>query len=85
MTLLTITAKGQVTLKKDLLEHLGVRSGQKIEVEPLPDGQAIIRSARRTYDISALFGILKSKNKKNLHLTIEEIDDAAAKGWMGKL
>ena len=29
MRTLTVTAKGQVTLRKDLLEHLGVRPGRK--------------------------------------------------------
>src|SRR5215470_14060959 len=33
MSTLTITAKGQVTLRKDLLEHLGVRPGEKITVD----------------------------------------------------
>jgi hypothetical protein len=36
MSTLTITAKGQVTLRKDFLEHLGVRPGEKITVDKLP-------------------------------------------------
>ncbi len=32
MITLTVTAKGQVTLRKDLLQHLGVEPGQKIEI-----------------------------------------------------
>src|SRR5438067_187061 len=32
MSTLTVTAKGQVTLRKDLLEHLGVEPGDKIAV-----------------------------------------------------
>jgi antitoxin PrlF len=32
MNPVTITAKGQVTLRKDLLKHLGVRPGEKIAV-----------------------------------------------------
>jgi bifunctional DNA-binding transcriptional regulator/antitoxin component of YhaV-PrlF toxin-antitoxin module len=39
MSTLTVTAKGQVTLRKDLLEHLGVRPGEKIAVDKLPDGR----------------------------------------------
>ena len=38
MTTLTVTAKGQVTLKKDLLKHLGVQPGQRLEVDLLPGG-----------------------------------------------
>jgi hypothetical protein len=33
MATLTVTAKGQVTLRRDLLEHLGVRPGEKITVD----------------------------------------------------
>jgi len=29
MSNLTVTAKGQVTLRKDVLEHLGVHPGEK--------------------------------------------------------
>ncbi len=35
MNTLTITAKGQVTLRKDLLRHLGVEPGEKIEINNL--------------------------------------------------
>jgi hypothetical protein len=41
MTVLTITAKGQVTLKQDLLKHLGVSPGEKIEADKLPDGGSL--------------------------------------------
>ena len=33
MHTLTITAKGQVTLRQSLLKHLGVKPGDPIEVE----------------------------------------------------
>lgn len=39
MSTLTVTAKGQVTLRKDLLEHLGVHPGEKITwTSSLTDG-----------------------------------------------
>ena len=41
MSVLTITAKGQVTLKQDILEHLGVSPGYKIEADKLPDGSSV--------------------------------------------
>jgi len=37
---LTVTAKGQVTLKRDVLRHLDVQPGGKISVVKLPDGRA---------------------------------------------
>jgi predicted nucleic-acid-binding protein len=39
MSTLTVTAKGQVTLRRDLLKHLGVQPGEKIIVDKLPDGR----------------------------------------------
>jgi AbrB family looped-hinge helix DNA binding protein len=59
MPTLTITAKGQVTLRKDLLAHLGVRPGDKIEVETRPDRRIEVRAARLSIRISDVFGLLK--------------------------
>jgi bifunctional DNA-binding transcriptional regulator/antitoxin component of YhaV-PrlF toxin-antitoxin module len=39
-TTLTVTARGQVTFRKDVLKHLGVQPGGKIHVDLLPDGRA---------------------------------------------
>ena len=36
MSMLTVTSKGQVTLRKDLLKHLGVQPGEKIVVDNCP-------------------------------------------------
>ena len=46
MNALTVTAKGQVTLRKDLLKHLGVQPGEKIAVDRLPDGRIEMKAAR---------------------------------------
>jgi AbrB family looped-hinge helix DNA binding protein len=43
MGTLTVTAKGQITLRKDLFEHLGVNPGEKITVEKLSDGRIEVR------------------------------------------
>jgi AbrB family looped-hinge helix DNA binding protein len=80
---LTVTAKGQVTLRKDLLEHLGVHPGEKITVDKLPDGRIEVKAARPTGDISDVFGSLKRK-RKGRPLSIEEMNDLIARGWAGK-
>jgi AbrB family looped-hinge helix DNA binding protein len=82
MSTLTVTAKGQVTLRKDVLEHLGVRPGEKIIVDKLPDGKVAVRAARPTGRISDVFGILKREDGPSL--SIEEIGEAAARGWAGE-
>ena len=81
-TLLKITAKGQVTLRKDLLQHLGVQPGDQIEVNRLPEGRIQVRAARRKRDISEVFGLLKREGGP--HLTIEEINEVIAKRWAGE-
>lgn len=83
MSTLTVTAKGQVTLRKDLLEHLGVHPGEKITVEKMPDGRIEVKAARPTGKISDLFGILKDK-RKGRPLSIEEMNEVISRGWAGK-
>ncbi len=78
---LTVTAKGQVTLRKDVLQHLGVTKGQKITVETLPNGVVQLR-ARPTGKISDVFGMLKRTGQPTL--TIEEIKRATEDAWAGK-
>ena len=82
MTTLTVTAKGQVTLRKDLLAHLGVRPGDKITVEKLPGGRIEAKAARPTAELSDVFGFLKRDN--GLSLSIDEMNEIAAEGWIGR-
>jgi bifunctional DNA-binding transcriptional regulator/antitoxin component of YhaV-PrlF toxin-antitoxin module len=82
MSTLSITAKGQVTLRKDLLEHLGVHPGEKIAVNKLPDGRIEMKAVRSTSRISDAFGLLKKQDGTSL--SIEEMSKIAARGWAGK-
>jgi AbrB family looped-hinge helix DNA binding protein len=82
MSTLTITAKGQITLRKDLLKHLGVRPGEKVSVDKLPDGRIEMKAARPTGKISDVFGFLKRKCGPSL--SIEEINEIAKRGWAGR-
>lgn len=79
MGTLTVTAKGQVTLRKDLLEHLGVHPGDKITVDKLPDGRIEVKAAQPAGNISDVFNFLK--RKKGISLSIEEMDKIATRGW----
>jgi AbrB family looped-hinge helix DNA binding protein len=82
MTTLTVTSRGQVTFRKDVLEHLGIRPGERIELEKLPDGRVALRAKRPTGKIDSLFGMLAGKTKKVAIL--DEINAAAASGWAGQ-
>ncbi len=82
MPTLKITAKGQVTLRKDLLKHLGVGPGQKIDVDKLPDGRITVRAAARKGTILDFIGCLSQK--RGSVLTIDEMNQIAEKGWAGE-
>ena len=76
MATLTVTARGQVTFRKDVLRHLGVKPGEKIEMELQPGGKATLRPARKKGKIEDFFGCLAGKT--NVKLTIEEMNEAIA-------
>jgi AbrB family looped-hinge helix DNA binding protein len=79
---LTVTAKGQVTLRKDVLEHLGVHPGEKITVNKLPNGRVEVKAARPTGKIADAFGVLKRRGRQSL--SIDEMNRITARGWAGK-
>ena len=82
MTTLTVTARGQVTFRKDVLQHLGIKPGEKIEVDKLPDGRIALRAAKPSGTIDSFLGLLAGKTTKVA--TLDEISEAAAAGWAGK-
>lgn len=82
MTVLTVTTRGQVTFRKDVLQHLGIRPGEKIEMEKGPDGKVVLKAARPTGKIDGFLGLLANKTKKIA--TLEEINEAAAAGWAAR-
>jgi bifunctional DNA-binding transcriptional regulator/antitoxin component of YhaV-PrlF toxin-antitoxin module len=82
MATLTVTARGQVTFRKEVLQHLGIKPGQKIELDLMPGGQGVLKAARPAGTIKAFVGLLADRTQKVA--TIDEINDAAARGWAGK-
>ncbi len=82
MSILTITSRGQVTFRKEVLQHLGIQPGDKIELDLLPDGRGVLKAARPVGTMSGFVGLLAGRSKKIA--TIEEINAASADGWSGK-
>jgi AbrB family looped-hinge helix DNA binding protein len=82
MSTLKVTAKGQVTLRKDVLKHLGVSPGDQVDVDVLPGGRIEVRATKRTGKISDLVGMLHREGGPVL--TIEEINESIAAGWAGE-
>ena len=79
---LKVTAKGQVTLRKEVLRHLGVAPGESVVVDLLPAGRAALRAAKNNGSIEDFFGCLERLGTKPL--SIEEIAEISAQGWAGR-
>ncbi len=77
---LTVTAKGQVTLRKDVLEHMGIQPGDRLEVDLVAGGRVQLRP-KSGKPISRLYGLLERPGQPTV--SIEEINEAAAAGWAG--
>jgi len=77
MSTLTVTARGQVTFRKEVLQHLGIKPGERIELDLMPDGRAELRAAQPKGSFRELRGILKGKTN-GARLSIEDIDEAIA-------
>lgn len=85
MASLAVTVKGQVTLKRDLLQHLGIKPGERVEFEKLPGGELKVRAARPSGTIDGFIHALDGKVKLRKPLSIEEMNDIIAAGWAGEL
>ncbi len=82
MTTLAVTARGQVTFRKEVLRHLGIKPGDKIELDLLPDGPGLLKVARPTGTIDGFVGLLAGRTRKVA--TLEEINEATTQGWADK-
>jgi bifunctional DNA-binding transcriptional regulator/antitoxin component of YhaV-PrlF toxin-antitoxin module len=82
MNALTISIKGQITLKRELLRHLGVHPGEKIEVVELPGGELRIRAAKPSGRIDSFIGSLRRDGQAVV--SIDEMNAAIGEGWAGR-
>jgi bifunctional DNA-binding transcriptional regulator/antitoxin component of YhaV-PrlF toxin-antitoxin module len=75
---LTVTTKGQVTLRRRVLDHLGVRPGERVKVSLLPDGRVELMAASEGIDIRSLRGALHRPGQRVISL--HEMQDAIEAG-----
>ena len=80
-TALTVTAKGQVTLKKRVLEHLGVKPGDQVEVTLLADGRVELRHEGERSSLADLRVALKRPRRRPV--TLDEMQAAIEAGRGG--
>jgi AbrB family looped-hinge helix DNA binding protein len=82
MTTLTVTAKGQITLRKEVLQHMGVHPGSKLEIDKLPNGGIKLTPVPAKGKIADFCGFLKREGQRTI--SIEEMNEAIAAGWAGE-
>jgi len=78
---LTVTAKGQVTFRRSVLDHLGAGPGDRLVVDLLPGGRAEVHAAARGR-IDDFIGALTRPDERTV--SIEDMREVAAMGWAGK-
>ena len=70
----TMTTKGQVTIPKEVREHLGIDTGDRLSFVVQDNGTVLVQSLTR--DVRALGGLLRRTGQRKL--TIEEMDAGIA-------
>ena len=78
---LTITAKGQITLRKEILAHLGAGPGDRLAIEMLQGGRLQIQP-KRGRPVASIVGLLARPDSRRL--SVGEVNDEAAAGWAGE-
>lgn len=75
-----VTIKGQVTIPKDVREHMGLKPGDQVEFIPGPGRTVTVNP--RNLPVSAIFGILKDRPRKRKEpMTVEEMEELLAAQW----
>ncbi|EQD75957.1 transcriptional regulator, AbrB, partial [mine drainage metagenome] len=55
--------RGQVTFRKEVLQHLGIKPGEKIELDLLPGGRAALKAARPAGSMAGFVGLLAGQQR----------------------
>jgi bifunctional DNA-binding transcriptional regulator/antitoxin component of YhaV-PrlF toxin-antitoxin module len=74
-----ITSKRQVTFRKEVLDQLGVKPGDKITVEVVGPARMEIGPARAEGSLRAFIGCLKAAEAPKL--SADEMKEIARDGW----
>lgn len=78
MAVVRATSRGQVTLRKEFLEHIGVRPGDPIDLRKTPNGKLTLERAKSTGNWDDFIGCLRGKT--DVRLTIDEINEGIGHG-----
>ena len=75
----TMTSKGQITVPKEIREHLGLEPGDRISFQIGSDGEVIVEP--ETLDVRSLHGMLKRQGRP---VSLRAMDAAIRRGASGR-
>lgn len=67
-----LSAKGQITIPRDIRERLKLKLGDKVRFRITDNGQVVVEAAK--YHVSELYGLLRREGRKPV--TVEAMDEA---------
>ena len=84
---LTVIAKGQITLRKEVLRRLGVRSGDKLDVDLLKEGRLQLGLKRGTSAVAqalrAFLALVLALYYVNYHAELGSLHEVRDRGGGG--
>ena len=75
----TITSKGQITVPKEIRDHLGVAAGDRLSFQIGSTGEVVVEP--ETVDVRTLRGMLKHRGRP---VSLEAMDRAIRRGAAGR-
>ena len=80
MPTLTVTAKGQITLRRELMQHLHIQPGQQVTVDKLANGVLALH-AKAPHGLEGFVGCLPAPAEP---MSIEAMKSVAAEAWAAR-
>jgi antitoxin component of MazEF toxin-antitoxin module len=77
-----LSRTGQFTMNKIMLNHLGVKPGDRVSIEMLPDASFRVSAANKKRPLPELRTALRQKFGVSQSLSLDEIDAAIEKGCL---
>ncbi len=78
---MTVTGKGQFTLNKGLMEHLGIKPGDKVSVTRTPEGLNVTALKNKSSIDDVLRDIDNIVGDRDMPSSIDDINHAIVEGY----
>jgi AbrB family looped-hinge helix DNA binding protein len=75
----TVTSKGQITVPKEIRDHLGITAGDRLSFQIGSEGEVLVEP--ETTDVRSLRGMLKRRGRR---VSLANMELAIRKGATGR-